>query len=57
MSGKFELTLQDRGCLDGLAKKEPSREYIRHKEYRDGYEKGFCQDHMRLREITGGNNN
>ena len=57
MSEQFEFTLSDRGFLDGLAQKEPSREFIRRKEYREGYEKGFWQYHIRLREITGGNNN
>ncbi len=57
MSEQSEFTLSDRGFLDGLAQKEPSREFIRRKEYREGYEKGFWQYHIRLREITGGNNN
>ena len=57
MSEKSQFTWQDRGFLEGLATKEPSREYIRYKEYRDAYEKGFWQYHMRRKEITGGNNN
>ena len=49
MSEKSPFTRQDRGFLDGLAKKSCSFQYIRHKEYRNGYEIGCGKYRMRLR--------
>ncbi len=57
MSKEIEFSIEDKGFLDGLANKEPNREYIRLKEYRDAFFKGFWQHHVRKNEITGGNNN
>ena len=57
MSKDKEFSIKDRGFLDGLANKEPDREYIRLKEYRDAFFKGFWKYHERKYEITGGNNN
>ncbi len=57
MSKDKEFSIKYRGFLDGLANKEPDREYIRLKQYRDAFFKGFWKYHERKNEITGGNNN
>ncbi|MDJ0726917.1 MAG: hypothetical protein QNJ38_17585 [Prochloraceae cyanobacterium] len=57
MNKDSEFNLRDLGFLDGLANKEPSREFIVKKEYREGYSKGFWQYHRPLQKLTNGHRN
>ncbi len=51
MNEELKFSLRDLGFLDGLIKKEPSREHILKKEYRDGYSAGLQKYYMKLYEI------